>query len=203
MTRLASILGVATVATLVLLSGCEQATQKKDTDYAAALAGSWMSAALPGTVAKPTAPADIVTLVATLPGDSIAVTSQVTITIEDGDGAHAGTFALTVSSVPDDERLKGALAVMQINAIVTSATGTINVEDDSKMTVTLTDISIAPPASAVFTVPDAVSAFVDMGTPFGYELTDDELKLSSVAFVGLGFVASPDEQIAFAKQTEQ
>ena len=40
MTRLASILGVATVATLVLLSGCEQATQKKDTDYAAALAGT-------------------------------------------------------------------------------------------------------------------------------------------------------------------
>ena len=36
MTRLASILGVATVATLVLLSGCESATQKKDTDYTAA-----------------------------------------------------------------------------------------------------------------------------------------------------------------------
>ena len=41
MTRFASILGVATVATLVLLTGCETATQKKDTDYAAALAGTW------------------------------------------------------------------------------------------------------------------------------------------------------------------
>ena len=37
MTRLASILGVATVATLVLLSGCEQAVK---TDYAKNLEGT-------------------------------------------------------------------------------------------------------------------------------------------------------------------
>ena len=47
MTRLASILGVATVATLVLLSGCEQAVK---TDYAKNLAGTWMTDAIPGTV---------------------------------------------------------------------------------------------------------------------------------------------------------
>ena len=68
MTRLASILGVATVAALVLLSGCDQATQKKDTDYAAALAGTWMVAGLPGTVDKPTEPAGIAALVATTAG---------------------------------------------------------------------------------------------------------------------------------------
>ena len=38
MTRLASILGVATVATLVLLSGCESPTK---TDYAKDLQGTW------------------------------------------------------------------------------------------------------------------------------------------------------------------
>ena len=40
MTRLASILGVATVATLVLLSGCEQAVK---TDYAKKLVGAWVT----------------------------------------------------------------------------------------------------------------------------------------------------------------
>ena len=59
MTRLASILGVATVATLVLTVRLRTGHAEKDTDYAAALAGSWMSAALPGTVAKPTAPATL------------------------------------------------------------------------------------------------------------------------------------------------
>ena len=77
--------------------------------------------------------------------------------------------------------------------------GTINVEDDSKMKVTLTEINTVPPA---FALPAAV-ALKDMETPFGYALTDDQLKLSSLAFVGLGFAASPDEQITFAKQTEQ
>ena len=38
MTRLASILGVATVATLVLLSGCESAVK---TDYAKDVEGTW------------------------------------------------------------------------------------------------------------------------------------------------------------------
>ena len=64
MTRLASIMGVATVATLVLLSGCESATAKKDTDFAAALAGTWMTAELDGSVDKPTEPPEIALLVA-------------------------------------------------------------------------------------------------------------------------------------------
>ena len=198
MTRLASIVGVATVATLVLLSGCESATAKNDTDYAAALAGTWMTAELAGSVDKPTDPT-VAPLVAHITDDKIAVKSHVTATIEDGDGAHAGTFTLTVSSVPTDEQLKAGLEErIGSSTVVTSATGTINVEDDSKMKVTLTKISTAPPA---FALPAAV-ALKDMETLFGYELTDDELKLSSVAFVGLGFVTTPDTQITFAKQTE-
>ena len=200
MTRLASIMGVATVATLVLLSGCESATAKKDTDFAAALAGTWMTAELDGSVDKPTEPPEIALLVAHITDDNIAVKSRVTAIIEDGAGSNAGTFRLTVSSVPTDEQLKMSLAgVIGASAIVTSAEGTINVEDDSKMKVTLTEISTVPPAFA----PPAAVALKDMETPFGYVLTDDQLKLSSLAFVGLGFVASPDEQITFAKQTEQ
>ena len=52
MTRLASILGVATVATLVLLAGCESPMK---TDYAKDLAGTWMTAGGPD-VDRPPAP---------------------------------------------------------------------------------------------------------------------------------------------------
>ena len=200
MTRLASIVGVATVATLVLLSGCESATAKKDTDYAAALAGIWMTAELDGSVDKPTDPA-IAPLVAHITDDKIAVKSQVTATIEDGDGSHAGTFTLTVSSVPTDEQLKASLeGAIGSSTVVTSASGTISVEDDSKILVTVTEIGNTPEA---FAPPDNVDALVDMATPVGYELTDDQLTLSSVVFAGLGFAASPTDPITFEKQTEE
>ena len=76
MTRLASILGVATVATLVLLSGCETMVQ---TDYAKDLGGDWKSADLERMV------------------DSIAITTSVTATITAGDEKNTGTFMLAVT----------------------------------------------------------------------------------------------------------
>ena len=86
----------------------------------------------------------------TFTDDNIAVKSRVTAIIEDGAGSNAGTFRLTVSSVPTDEQLKMSLAgVIGASAIVTSAEGTINVEDDSKMKVTLTKISTDPTAFAL------------------------------------------------------
>ena len=72
MTRLASILGVATVATLVLLSGCEQAVT---TDYTAKLDGTWTITGL--TVTDP--PTDVA------------------VTIVDGSGVNTGTFTLTLT----------------------------------------------------------------------------------------------------------
>ena len=71
MTRIASILGVATVATLVLLSGCESAT-KTDTDYAKKLEGTWNG---------------------TVPGSSM-VSAEVMRT-----GTNQGTVSLTISQV--------------------------------------------------------------------------------------------------------
>ena len=73
MTRLASILGVATVATLVLLSGCESAVK---TDYAKKLAGTWTVDTM-ATVPNPD-PAG------TTP--SIQIDAAVAVAIVDGDG---------------------------------------------------------------------------------------------------------------------
>ena len=78
MTRLASILGVATVATLVLLSGCESAVK---TDYTAKLDGTWTASNL--TVMHPGVPTGIPT--------------TVTVVIADGAGVNTGTFQLTLA----------------------------------------------------------------------------------------------------------
>ena len=84
MTRLASILGVATVATLVLLSGCEAAVT---TDYAKDLAGSW-EVTIPRTLTTPTTPPTMVPVM-TLVAAEIART-----------GTNKGTVMLTITDSP-------------------------------------------------------------------------------------------------------
>ena len=82
MTRLASIMGVATVATLVLLSGCESAVK---TDYAKNLAGTW-EVTIPWTLTTtPAAMVSVMTLVA----------AEITRT-----GTNKGTVSLTISDSP-------------------------------------------------------------------------------------------------------
>ena len=112
MTRLASILGVATVATLILLSGCEAAVT---TDYAKDLVGSWESVDLNRTIP----------LNRLEPMNLTAVTTSVTATIMAGDEKNAGTFMLTVTDTPP--ALTGA----------TSANGTFTV-DSSTITLAVT-----------------------------------------------------------------
>ena len=87
MTRLASILGVATVATLVLLSGCEQAVK---TDYATKLEGIW-TVDTTATVRNPFAsgPTDPMTI----PN----VPTRVSVDIG-GEGVNKGSFEITVAS---------------------------------------------------------------------------------------------------------
>ncbi len=78
MTRLASILGVATVATLVLLSGCETAVT---TDYAKDLEGTW-------TV-------EFMRDMTTDAGTTTAVAAEITRT-----GTNKGTVSLTITDTP-------------------------------------------------------------------------------------------------------
>ena len=76
MTRLASILGIAVVATLVLLSGCESAV--KTTDYAKKLEGTWE-----GSIKRQAPP----------------VLSEVTAEVTRTD-TNKGDVSLTISSGP-------------------------------------------------------------------------------------------------------
>ena len=115
MTRLASILGVATVATLVLLSGCETMVQK---DYAKDLDGIWKSV-------------DLERMVHSVPTDTasplVAVTTSVTATITAGDEKNTGTFMLAVTYT--------VAAMQQIPSISVNGTFTV---DSSTITLTVT-----------------------------------------------------------------
>ena len=121
MTRLASIMGVATVATLVLLSGCETAVT---TDYAKDLVGSWESVDLNRTIP----------LNSLEPMNLTAVTTSVTATIMAGDEKNAGTFMLAVTDT--------VVAAMQQTPSI-SVNGTFTV-DSSTITLTVT----GPPETA-------------------------------------------------------
>ena len=83
MTRLASILGVATVATLVLLSGCETAVK---TDYAEDLVGTWTVTLM--YVTNPTPPPP------TVPGTTV-VTANISRT-----DTNKGTVSLAITVGP-------------------------------------------------------------------------------------------------------
>jgi hypothetical protein len=83
MTRLASILGVATVATLVLLSGCESPTK---TDYAKDLEGNWTVTLMGVTNLMPPP--------AMVPGMTV-VTAEILRT-----GTNKGTVSLTITDMP-------------------------------------------------------------------------------------------------------
>ena len=85
MTRFASIMGVAAVATLVLLSGCE--TPMK-TDYAKDLAGTWKVTLNRQVAPDPAAPTMTVTVMT-------AVEATVTRT-----GTNEGTVKLTITDTP-------------------------------------------------------------------------------------------------------
>jgi hypothetical protein len=104
MTRLASILGVATVATLVLLSGCESPTK---TDYAKDLEGNWTVTLMGVTNLMPPP--------AMVPGMTV-VTAEILRT-----GTNKGTVSLTIA-----DTITGAPAPH----LMTTVKGSIEVTSD-------------------------------------------------------------------------
>ena len=169
MTRLASIMGVATVATLVLLSGCESAVK---TDYAKKLAGTWTvstTATAPNPEAVPGAPTD------TPP--TIQIPATVAVAIVDGTGVNTGTFSLTVVTPT------GALdpTTQMPITMETQGTGSISV-DATEIEVTLTSISDTAPAS--------VKELKGVAATVTYELADNELTIESQLLVQLGLMSS-------------
>ena len=126
MTRLASILGVATVATLVLLSGCEEAVK---TDYTAKLDGTWT----------------ITGLMVTDPQVPTVIPTDVAVTIVDGSGVNTGTFTLTLTQT---------LVIPPATTpemVSTVGSGTVTAESDSVLKVTLTTIMGGPQVSQTVT----------------------------------------------------
>ena len=85
--RVVSLMGVAAVATMVILAGCSSGpgAAPADEDHAAALVGTWMSRALDRMV-----PLDLMD-----PTNLTAVMTTVTVTIMAGDMANMGTFTIT------------------------------------------------------------------------------------------------------------
>ena len=124
MTRFASILGVATVATLVLLSGCESAT-KTDTDYAKKLEGTWND-----TISHDIMP----------PGTDVAVPGMSQVTAEvTRTGTNQGAVSLTIST--------GPVGVTDETMIeTTTVSGSIEVTSSEIM---VSDISVVPPNPAI------------------------------------------------------
>ena len=84
--RVVSLMGVAAVATMVILAGCSSGpgAAPADEDHAAAIAGTWMSQALDRRV-----PLDLMD-----PTNLTAVMTTVTVEIVAGDMANMGTFAI-------------------------------------------------------------------------------------------------------------
>ena len=162
MTRLASIVGVATVATLVLLSGCETAVR---TDYADALVGTWQYGPVDAMLLNPL-------------GDmppQFDVERSVTVTIADGDDANTGSFTLMVN-----DAVKTPLNVGPLEApFSTTVTGTMNV-DKSTITVTISATGIRPDPRV--SADPAAAALVSFLTAdpqeLGYEVKNNDLIVS-------------------------
>ena len=121
MTRFASIMGVAAVATLVLLSGCEAAMEK--TDYVEKLEGTWEVMELANTVVPP------VTMIPT-PG-----TANVEVTITPGEELNTGSFELAVTQITPftlSTRAAGTIVVdsKNINVTIDSITSVVPLTGD-------------------------------------------------------------------------
>ena len=186
--RVVSLMGVAAVATMVILAGCSSGPGAEPVDHVAALAGTWMTAELDGHVEVPAALQASMMLPPIVP-----VTRTASVVIEDGDGTQEGTFALTVTDVPVDLAIRAV-----VSRLVSMTSGTINVQNDSQMTVTLTgEITIVPP---LIPVPADVASLRDTPVPVAYELMDNELNLTSTLFFGLGVTTAPDEKLTLTKQ---
>lgn len=172
MTRFASRMGAAAVAAAImgLLSGCGQGPGSKQTDYAAALAGTWISAAIPHKIPDPRNPTDTTNLV--------DITTTATATIG-ADGADAFTISASDVRPPGNEPF-----------LVTTVTGTFIAGADT-ITVMVTDVS---PPSAVMLIGEGVDPV------FGYEVTDTELKLSGSFLVEAGVTQSHDEKLTLTRQ---
>ena len=149
MTRLASILGVATVATLILLSGCEAAVT---TDYANDLDGTW-STDLDRMIRL-----DPMSMVLT--DVTTAVTAEVTRT-----GTNKGAVSLKIAETPDGAPMPVA---------TTKVTGDIEVTATEIMVSNV----MVDPSTVLETLPEELAAGLTEGLTLTYMRSDDGSELT-------------------------
>ena len=111
--RIVSLMGVAAVATMVILAGCSSGpgAAPAEEDHTAALAGIWTvetMATVPNPAADP---------------PTIVVLAAVSVTIVDGPGVNTGSFALTVT-IPSPLGPQGP-------PVATTGSGMLTAESDS------------------------------------------------------------------------
>ncbi len=160
MTRLASILGIATVATLVLLSGCEQAMDR--TDFVTDLEGTWVGDGISAMVLPPgqTTP---------LSGEA-----RVEVEINGGEKLNTGHFKLTVTlSIPTNQQ----------HLLPISAGGSILV-GSKNIAVTIEEI-MGDPISGP---PAVLQNLQGEETDIGYEIADDSLAITHSLLQDLGLL---------------
>jgi len=184
MTRIVSVLGVAT---LVLLSGCESAVKK---DYVKDLAGTW-NASIPvrlvdNPLYKQTAAdlaplgldaATLATLAALLQNpmlENVQASSTLVLTISDGAGENSGTFKLVLTSITATP--PGTLPPgLMIPPIVYTLTGDLEA-DGKKVTISGVETVSTP-------IPDLARQealeILEGDTEFDYTLEADSLTISS------------------------
>ena len=179
MTRLASIVGVAAVATMILLSGCPTAVR---VDLAKRLVGTWETEPLPGVLPIP---ADV-QQAHNLP-PQVEVTHNVTAVITDGPRHHHGDVIITITSTPTDAMTGAALtALTQQAAVTTTAAGTIYVRSSTEM-----QVEIASIVNSAFDVPEQMTIQLqDVPLQASYELADDVLQVTSDVLFFLGVVGA-------------
>ena len=155
MTRLASILGVATVATLILLSGCEAAVT---TDYAKDLEGAWSTEFDRMIPLNPNMPSDLTAV-------TTAVTADVTRT-----GTNKGSVSLTIADTPS-----GLVAT-------TTVTGDIEVTSTE---ITVSGIMVNPMAVLAAVPGGAELVAQDQTLTYTLSDDGSELTVSAALFTAL------------------
>ena len=206
MTRIVSVLGVAT---LVLLSGCESAVKK---DYVKDLAGTW-NASIPVRLvnnplyqqtADDLAPLGLeagllATLVALLQNpmlENIPASSNLVLTITDDAGQNSGAFMLVMTStaaLPPDTLPSGLV----IPPIVYTLTGDLKA-DGKKVTISGVETVSTP---ILDLARKEALEILEGDTEFNYKLEDNSLTISSTDIPILLQVKPDETSLKFTKSS--
>ena len=202
MTRIASVLGVATVAMLVLLSGCESATSKKD--YVKDLAGTWNASIAAREVVNPLHGMSNALIQLGLGPDAAAAlaaretveaSSTLVLTITDGAGQNSGTFKLDMTNTAAP--VPGISLPPGLDSITFTLTGDLKA-DGEKVTISEV-VTVSKPIPGL--ARQEALDLLEGDTEFDYTLAGDSLTISSTDIPVLLQVTPEETSLTFTKSS--